>query len=217
MVALNSNLEYCDVNSLKELPKSDLPRDKRFLEFIGGSKNYRCFVVPKDFPRSEFFNKYSHLLDERLQPIYENDGIAVRQDSTFALPGFYILGYNKQFSSFDEIPDLLQLRTSYLLKNVRKGMRETLNTNFIHMYYEEKDKASSNVHYWLMPSQDSQTGRTPYIFDIDLFNYLSSFEYKKKKLEIGKSNDVMKKYIKNTGLLGRDNQLIDNYKHLGLE
>ena len=215
MVNLKNNLEYCDVNSLNEL--SELPKGNRFLEFIGGTKNYRCFVVPKDFPRSEFFNQFSSLLDGCLEPVYENNGIAVRQDSTFALPGFYILGYNKQFSSFDEIPDLLQMRTAFILKQMRKGMREALDIKYIHMYYEEKAKASSNVHYWLMPSQDEKTGATPLIFDINLFNYLSSFEFKKRKVDIERFNDSMKKYIKGVNVYDYDNRLMDNYDNLGLE
>ena len=57
---MNNKYDYLDVNSLDELPKL---KDKkyRYLDFIGGTKEFRAFIVPLEMTRSEFVKYNSYL------------------------------------------------------------------------------------------------------------------------------------------------------------
>jgi len=198
-------MQHVDVYSVSELPSAE--KGCRYLDFLGGTKNLRCFLVPYDMPRCEFFSRYSVLLDETMQPIYEKDGILVRQDASFALPGFYVLSYTKYFNSFDKLDDIIYMRSFFLIKKIRYGMRDRLNIPFIHMYYEEKTEKSCNVHYWLMPILTDNSQHTPIIYDIEIKKYLSRFSFQNEKKSILLYNNVMKDYIKEINLNQQDDDL----------
>lgn len=142
---MKKNIEYVDVENLNELPK--LKNDKRYLEFLGGTKKYRCFVVDQNYPRCNFYRDHLELIDKMLHPIYKNRGIVVAQDNTFPTPGFYIISFNKQFKNIIELPESLVVRTSYIIQNIRKILLDKLNIKFVNIYYEEKNTESNNVHY----------------------------------------------------------------------
>lgn len=197
-------MEFIDVFDVKELPQP--MKGYRYLDFLGGQKCRRCFLVPYDYPRCDFFMEYSDLLDECLQPIYNNRGIYVRQDASFAVPGLYILSYSKQYSSFDKLDDILHFRTFYIIKQIRRGMRECLGINYIHMYYEEKKEKSCNVHYWLLPIYQKDT---PIIFNLELTKYLKSFNYKTERKKIVDFNNKMKKYLADIELKNFDDKIIE--------
>ena len=191
--------KYIDVDNLKQLPK--LSEEKRYLEFLGGTKEYRCFIVDKNLPRCDFYKNNSELITDFLQPIYKNHGIVVAQDNTFPIPGFYILSYDKQYNSIDELPNSLIIRTISLIKEIRKIMREKLNIKYVNIYYEEKDSKSNNVHYWIMPKIDTVNLKNK-LYELDLKSYLESFKFQENKTKIIKYNKLIKE------------ELLENYKRI---
>lgn len=195
----NEKYGYIDVNNLSELPK--LNNKKRYLEFLGGTKQYRCYIVDKDLPRCDFYKNNSELVSEFLQPIYKNHGIVVAQDNTFPIPGFYILSYDKQYNSIDELPNSLTIRTASLIKELRKIMREKLNIQYVNIYYEEKNSKSNNVHYWILPKTNSTNLRNK-LYELDLKSYLESFKLQENKSNIIKFNRLVK------------SELLENYKKI---
>lgn len=198
-------MEYVDVYDTNELPTPKV--GWRYLDFLGGEKQKRCFLVPMDYPRCDFFMEHSDLLDDSLQPIYANNGIFVRQDASFAVPGLYIISYDKQYSAFDYVDDLLFLRTFFIIKKIREGMREKLGIDYIHMYYEEKKEKSCNVHYWLMPIYQPDT---PIIFKIKIMDYLRSFDFAEEKKRINEYNAKMKAFFEEIKLRELDDQIAIN-------
>lgn len=185
-------MRYYDVKDLSELP--ELPKEFRYFDFIGGSKELRCFVAPKDMPRSKFIEVNEALLDECLRPIYKNCGICVKQDASFALPGFYIVSPLEHYRSLDEIDQVMYLRLFFIIREIRKGMRETLAIQRVHIYYEEKMSKSSNVHYWILPIEEpdiqqralsiTTATRSSLIYDLQVRNYLNQFMYSEQKGKI---------------------------------
>ena len=125
--------KYYDVNELSELPP--LSEQFRYFDFIGGTKEFRCFVVSRDLARNKFMEQNQELVEECLRPLYENKGIVVKQDASFALPGFYIVSLLKHYRSLDEIDEVTFLRVQLILRVIRKGMREHLGIQYTHIYY----------------------------------------------------------------------------------
>lgn len=198
---------HVDVVNLAELPSA--PEGYRYLDFIGGSKEIRCYLVPEDMPRNRFMNEFRDQLDVCLSPIYENRGIYVTQDPSFALPGFYIIAHRKQFRSLDEMDEVTHLRMLLILYEIRKGMREALNIQHVHVYYEEKANKSCNVHYWMLPIREIQ--KFPRIYDFNVKEYLSQFSFLRNKSEILLCNAKLQQYLKRVHLLEKDEDLQCSY------
>jgi hypothetical protein len=176
-------------------------------------------LVPQEYPRAAFLREHSDLLDPCLQPIYNNKGIDVRADATWALPGFYVLGYDEQrYRSLDTMDDLMHLRSFFIIKKLREGMREKLNINFLQLLYEEKKQLKSlNMHYWLMPTEDRNTKETHSLYDLNVRKYLKRFDFKKEKRTILEYNFKMKEYLSAINLTDQDNKLIEllaNYERI---
>ncbi len=197
-------IEYLDVADLSELPAP--PEDLRFLDFMGEPKGYRCFLVSTYMPRGEFLERHEDLLDERLKPIYQNAGITVRQDSTYPIPGFYIVHPKTCERSLDEMEEVDHLRTAFIIREIRRGMREVLGIEHIHMYYEEKRRRAYDIHYWLLPIYNYDI-RQHHIGQLPLRSYLNSFKFAEEKEKILTFNNRLKSYLADTNLLARDNQL----------
>ena len=189
----NKQYKYIDVNTLKELPK--LSEEKRYLEFLGGTKQYRCYIVDKDLPRCDFYKNNSELVSEFLKPVYKNHGIVVAQDNTFPIPGFYIISYEKQYNSIDELPNSLAIRTTGLIQEIRKIMRDKLNIKYVNIYYEEKNSKSNNVHYWILPKTNLVNLKDK-LYEMDLKTYLEKFKLQENKSKIIKYNKLVKDELK---------------------
>lgn len=184
-------MKYFDVNNLDELPK--IKKGFRYLDFLGGTKQFRCYVVPKDLPRCLFMEKHRNELDEILLPIYEDDDICISQDASYALPGFYIISFRKHYKSITEITPKLYLKMNYWVYRIRLAMKELLKINYANVYYEEKSSGSANVHYWVMPIIDEIDA--PKLHYIKLKDYLEKFKLEENREKIIKYNKLMKKYI----------------------
>jgi len=182
-------LDFIDVEELDNLPK--LSSDKRYLEFLGGTKKYRCFIVDKEYPRCDFYKEHLELIDKILYPIYKNRGIIVAQDNTFPIPGFYIISYDKQYKNITQLPESLMIRTTFLIKNIRKIMKEKLNIDYVNIYYEEKHTKSTNVHFWIMPKYEN-FDLNEKLYETDMSAYFRSFDFKKTKKKILKFNNTLR-------------------------
>ena len=200
---MSDSLKYCDVNNLDELPT--LPKGMRYFDFIGGSKEFRCYIVPEDMPRNKFMEEQEALFDDCLKHIYKNRGIIVKQDASFALPGFYIVSFLDHYRSLDEADEVTYLRLFFIMREIRKGMRQKLGIQFTHIYYEERNVKSHNVHYWIVPINDIE--KHPRLYKFDVKQYLEQFLYSENKDKIIQYNTLMKEYISEINLLERDNEL----------
>lgn len=202
-------LDVRDVKNLDDLPETD--ENHRYFDFIHG-EGFRCFLVHKDTPRGLFMEKYEDELDECLKPIYKNQGICTRQDGSYGVPGFYIISPTENFHSMDHMDDLTFMRMQNLIKKIRAGMREVLGINFVHIYYEEKDKKSCNVHIWILPIFDIK--KHPRIYNFDLMSYLDSFGFKENRQKILEYNTKLRDWLTKENFLDYDNKLIKNLNNI---
>ena len=198
--------EFIDVDDMSQLPPA--PEGYRYIDFPGGTKTFQCCLVPRELSRNTFVSQYGHLLDEMVQPIYENKGINVAQDYSFAVPGFYIVAYDERVPALDIASDNLAMRTGNLLKYIRAGMRDALKIKQINLYHDERATGANSVHYGLMPKYGSAEGNQS-LYGFDLMGYLSQFNFKDTKQEIIECNNKMKEFIKVSGLREKDDAIYE--------
>jgi len=195
-------VEIIDVRDLWERPRP--PAGTRYLDFIGGEKEIRCFLVPDSLPRIVFMEEHPELLDRAIQPIYESDVLNVRQDSSYALPGFYIVGLRAPVAALDRLPVQLHLRMSLVLYEVRVAMRSLLGIDLIHLHYEERPEPSCTVHYWLMPILPDRCGRPFVITHLNLLAYVNQFRFTETRDRIYEYNERMREHLRHSGLRERE-------------
>ncbi len=189
---MREGINYIDVDKLSDLP--EISSEKKYLEFLGGLRRYRCFIVNKNYSRYDFYNEHLDLIDKSLYPIYKNREISVVQNNTFAIPSFYIIIYGKPYKNITELPESLMIRTNNIIKCIRKIMLEKLKIKFVNIYYEEINSKSSNVCCCIMPKYEKRD-LTKKIYEIDIKKYLESFDIYKTKKEIIKCNNEIKKEL----------------------
>jgi hypothetical protein len=199
-------MEYVDIDTKAELPSA--PPGFRYLDFLGGDKELRCFLVPREMPRCRFMTEHADLLDKALHPVYQHHGICVRQDASYALPGFYIVSLDHHYSAMDQMDEVNHLRVALVLRKLRSGMRDALSIDYIHLHYEEKPDESCNVHYWVMPVFDRETQMTTAILRLDIRKYLSVFRFRDERKVICANNERMREHFRATGLATRDDDLV---------
>ena len=195
--------KYIDVNNLADLP--NIPDGYRYLDFLGGTKQYRCFIVPKDLPRCVFMEKNRNKLDKILMPVYMDDDICISQDASYALPGFYIISLRKQYKNITELDYHLFNKINFWIFEMRKAMKELLEIEYVNVYYEEKSTESANVHYWLMPVK-TKNNEAPKLHYLYLKDYLEQFKLSENRNEIEEYNKKIRIYIKNERLQERLNK-----------
>lgn len=197
-------MDYIDVSNISELPVP--PAGMRYFDFIGGEKEVRCFLAPENMSRGTFMDENKSLLGEALQPIYEHNGVLVSQDTSCPLPGFYIVSPTQHFRSMDKVGEDIHLRLAFIMRHVRKAMREVLGIEYVHVLYEEKAKKGCHVHYWMMPIVDIE--KNPRLDDIDINAYMQSFSYKENKDKICEFNTKMREHFKELNLKCLDDNLL---------
>lgn len=191
--------EYIDVNSLEELPQLD--NDYRYLDFLGGTKQYRCYIVSKDLPRCVFMEKYREKLDEILLPVYMDEDICISQDASYALPGFYIISLRTHYRNITDIDYELYKKINFWVYKIRDIMLKELKINYVNIYYEEKSNNSANVHYWLMPIVSEEVPKLHYLF---LKDYLEQFKLSDNRTKILEYNNKLKSYILKNNIFYND-------------
>lgn len=198
-------MQHVDVADRSEIPAA--PAGWRYLDFLGGESELRAFLVPEAMPRTAFYDHHADLLDPVLAPIYTCDGISARQDASYALPGFYIVSFAQQYASIDAMDPVTHLRAAFVIRELRRAMREALGIPYIHLHYEEKPAASCNVHYWLMPVLDPRTQTSPTITRLNIKDYLRQFRFRDTRARIQHCNDEMVRYLEAADLAARDRAL----------
>lgn len=167
----------------------------RYLDFMGGTKRLRCYLVPEEMPRLRFLSDHAELLDPALQPVFECERVCIRQDTTYALPGFYIVSLQSHFKALDMLDGVTFERMAQAIFQTRQGMRHKLGIAHIHMHYEEKPSASANVHIWMMPVDFSRFGNATLLMNLDIRAYLSSFSFADEREKIIEYNEAMSKHL----------------------
>ena len=186
-------MDFLDTDDKHSLPPP--PVGMRYLDFLGGTKRIRCYLVPEDMPRLVFLRDYSELLDPALLPVFECDSVSVRQDTTYALPGFYIVSLQEHLQAFDQMDRATYMRMMQAVFHTRQGMRDKLGIEHIHLHYEEKPSASANVHIWLMPVDFARFGKETLLVNLDLRAYLTSFDFSKERKKILDFNQKVRQYL----------------------
>jgi hypothetical protein len=124
----------------------------------------------------------------------------VRQDASYALPGFYIVSFDEQFRALDEMPPSLHALAWFVIREVRSAMRNALGIDYAHLYYEEKPARSTNVHYWLLPLDvaDAQP-----ISRLRLKEYLGRFRCSERRRDIYDYNRRIRRHLVGYGVAER--------------
>lgn len=196
------DLLYIDVDHVSELPEAR--PGTRYLDFMGGEKALRCYVLPEDYARCRFLERYASDMDEIFEPVYENRGVVVRQDTSYALPGFYIVSCSEHFRSFDEVPAVLSMRVAMVVREVRRLMRDLLGIEHIHLHSEEKPNRSTNVHFWLLPVQEFFT---TVVVTNDVRERLASLRLSEQRPTILKYNELLRAAFVEANLTSIDDRI----------
>lgn len=199
-------MTYLDIDSLEELPI--LAKSLRFFDTIGGTKSYRCFIAPCEYPRNKFLLENEKDLDRCLVPIYKNRDITIRQDTSCPLPGFYIVSPDNHYRSLDRIPELEYMRLMFLIFHTRRGLRDVCGIEFSYLLYEEKANTSCNVHFWILPIIDVE--KYPRMYNFDVKKYMDSFVVEDNYLMILNVNEKMRRYFDDQNIIARDNDIFFN-------
>jgi hypothetical protein len=198
-----------DVSSLDELPPP--PAGHRWLEFIGGP-GWTCFLLPASLSRCEFLRDRGGELDPVLAPVYASHGIIVRQDTTFPLPGFYIVAVHDVVPSLDAMPLVTHLRIALIVRAVRQAQRSALGVQNIHLYYHETPLPTCSVHYWLMPVDTAEprpsreywnvqwVPKLPTILEIDRDRLLTSVTLAEARDRLLDAHERMREALATMGL-----------------
>ncbi len=202
--------KYIDVYERSDCPPP--PSGMRYFDMIGGEKNIRMFIAPENMLRGEFMKQNANALDESLSPVFLCDSISVRQDMAYAVPGFYIINPLPHYSSFDEVPPVENLRLANIKYWIRKGMREALGIEHVHVYYEETE-GLRHSHEWILPIYDINESKR--IYDFKVNDYLESFKFSEQKNAILGFNKKMRDYVEKVGLAQMDMQIKSAFDQRG--
>jgi hypothetical protein len=183
---------YIDVDRKEDLPTP--PAGRRYLDFLGGTRQLRCYLVDESLPRSEFLRSRSDL-DTCHTPIFDHAGIRIGQDSSFALPGFYVLSYGISYPAIDRMSLDDHLRGAFLVHELRRGMRDALSLQHIHLHYEEKAEPSCNVHYWLVPIDSRKGDKSTALTRLQLRAYIAGFSFQEQRATILSHNSHMRQFF----------------------
>jgi hypothetical protein len=185
-------IDYVDVHRKEDLPTA--PEGHRYLDFLGGTKQLRCYLVDDSVPRFEFMRSRSDL-DQCHTAIFDHGGIRVGQDSSFALPGFYVLSYASSYPAIDQMPAVDHLRGAFVMHELRRGMRDALSLQHVHLHYEEKAEASCNVHHWVVPINSMTGDKSTALTRFQLRAYISGFSFQEHRTTILDHNSRMRRFF----------------------
>ena len=175
-----------EVYKLSELPSP--PMGEKFFVCIGGSKNYQCFQESVSLSRAQFMEKYSSVVPYFLQPLYQDDKIQVRLDSTYAVPGFCIISPIDTYRDLVSLPESLYLACTRLAVRIMELLYSLPDVKSVYYYYDEHYAKPASAHFWVLPIYTSHavTKCEPVIDDMSVWDYMESFSYSKEKEHISK-------------------------------
>lgn len=84
--------------------------------------------------------------------VIETEFFEVNQDWEVPIPAFFIIAPKRQMSSFDDFTNKEAKDFIFLLRKLRKAMRETLNIEDVYIFQNEDTE--HNFHVWIFPRHD---------------------------------------------------------------
>jgi len=195
-MVLRGEVTYVDVDRKEDLPAAT--EGQRYLDFLGGTRQLRCYLVPADMPRIVFMRSFSDF-DECLEPIYRHAGVVVQQDASYALPAFFVVTFEQHYRALDVVDEVGCAISAAVIRDVRIGMRQELGIESIHVYYEEKIDKSCHVHYWMVPVPARVGEQSTTLTRLNLREYLIQFRFQEERDTILKYNARMREYFRAAG------------------
>lgn len=165
----------------------------RELKFIDGSR----YIVDEHECRGCFMNKNEVEMPECISPIYEKNGVVIRQDAEWPIPAFYIISIRDHIGSIADLDMKLCYEIIKMTKIVRMGLRDLFEINNAQIYHEEKINAP-HFHLWLLPLWNEEIKKNnlyPKIYESNVKKYIDLFDYDSNKNKIIECNYKMKEYI----------------------
>lgn len=166
-----------EVFQLDQLPQA--PERERYFVCIGGNKNYRCFLADKSLSRAAFMDCYAKEIPFFLRPMYEDESIQVRLDSTYAVPGFCIISPRGNYHTVAELPRQIYLDCVRMAANITRILYQMPDVERVYFYYDEHYEKPASAHFWVLPVYTSHLndGKIPEIEDMSVWHYMESFDY----------------------------------------
>jgi diadenosine tetraphosphate (Ap4A) HIT family hydrolase len=84
--------------------------------------------------------------------VYKNDLFTLGQDWECPIPAFFILAPTRKIRTIDELSDKDASEYIYLIRKLRKGMKEVLNIHEVYFFQNEDTK--HDYHLWIFPRYD---------------------------------------------------------------
>lgn len=192
------NLKILEVYDISEVPLIDDCRKKYYI-CIGGNKNYQCILSDKNLSRGEFMEQYASMLDEALNPVYEDNDIVIRQDAKIALPGFYIVATKRRYDRITDMPLETYIKCMNYTKKISKCIRKEMKSDDkIYIYYDEHYKKPMSTHFWVMPIYKKYLDKYDIeatILKKDIWYYQDIFKFIFTKDDIYKYNNLIREQL----------------------
>ena len=187
-----------DVDDESEIPPA--PEGLKYYVCLGGSKNFQAFLSEDGLSKGEFLGLFGDVLDETLQPVYEDDTLFVRQDAKYAVPGFYIVSPKEHFRSIDEMPQDVFDHSLLTMRRIKQNLA-SLGIANSHIYHDEKYRSPASAHFWALPLHEQPNGQQLEltIHSRDIWTYLDTYpRFSETGDTIAQCNRDMRQHLKST-------------------
>lgn len=81
--------------------------------------------------------------------VYKSDLFTIGQDWECPIPAFFILAPNRKVRTIDEFTEAETSEYIFLIRKLRKGMKEVLNIEDVYFFQNEDTK--HDYHLWIFP------------------------------------------------------------------
>ncbi len=81
--------------------------------------------------------------------VYKSDSFTIGQDWECPIPAFFILVPNRKIRTIDELTDAEASEYIFLIRKLRRGMKEVLNIENVYFFQNEDTK--HDYHLWIFP------------------------------------------------------------------
>ncbi|MDP2036881.1 MAG: diadenosine tetraphosphate hydrolase [Ignavibacteria bacterium] len=84
--------------------------------------------------------------------VYISDSFTIGQDWEYPIPAFFILAPNRKIRTIDEFTEEEASEYIFLVRKLRKGMKEILMIEDVYFFQNEDTK--HDYHLWIFPRYD---------------------------------------------------------------
>ena len=84
--------------------------------------------------------------------LFTSKAFTIGQDWECPIPAFFILAPNRKIRTIDELTDEEASEYFYLVRKLRKGMKDILNIQDVYFFQNEDTK--HDYHLWIFPRYD---------------------------------------------------------------